>query len=345
MATRMKPLAEVDIDKPRQILGLLSADSIRRVGIICHKNADPDSFCSAFALSLLLRNFNLEADIIAPEGLNEVAKHLRPQYDCGVNSGEAARDAGAIILVDVCSLDQIGELAETLDQFRGPIIVIDHHAETASLSRLAGVKLIDEEAVSVGELIYQLYEAAGIAPSQLASKAMLAAIVYDSRHLMRATPRTLKIVLELLSTGINYSEVVQSLHVPIDISERIARLKAAQRVNFERIVDYLAATTHVGSFEASAARALLDLGADVSVVVGGDKDDLRISARSRDEFYAKTGVHLGRDILEGLGRKLGGGGGGHPTAAGASGSGDPERVMLAAGRLIREAIEASSIQK
>ncbi len=338
-------MEEIERKKEPDILSALKAASVRRVGIVCHKNADPDSFCSAYALSLLLQQFDIQGDIIAPEGLNEVAKHLLPSYGCKVNSSEAAKDADAIITVDVCSLDQIGELADLLPVLHRPIFVIDHHAETAGLSELAEIKIVDEEAVSVGELVYLMYEGARVTPSLMAAKAMLAAIVYDSRHLIRATPRTLRIVLALLATGIDYQEVVQSLHVPIDVSERIARLKAGQRLSFERIEDYLVAITHVGSFEASAARALLELGADVALVVGGDKEELRISARAREEFYAKTGVHLGRDILEGLGKKLGGGGGGHPTAAGASGAGDPEKVMLECGRLIREAVAASSTRK
>ena len=327
------------------IIGALKAASIRKVGIVCHKNADPDSFCSAFALSILLQHLDIQAEVIAPEGLNEVAKHLLSGYETKVHSSESAREVDAIITVDVCSLDQLGQLAETLPGMGRPVFVIDHHAETAGLSGLARMKIVDEQAVSVGELVYELYERAGVIPSPQAAKAMLAAIVYDSRHLIRATPRTLRIVLALLGTGIVYSEVVQSLHVPIDVSERIARLKAGQRLDFERIDDYLVAITHVGSFEASAARALLDLGADVAVVVGGDKQELRISARARDEFYSGTGIHLGRDVLEGLGKKLGGGGGGHPTAAGASGIGDPEKVMLECGRLIREAITANFTRK
>ncbi len=338
-------MEEIERKKEPDILSALKAASIRRVGIICHKNADPDSFCSAYALSLLLQQFDIQGDIVAPEGLNEVAKHLLPSYGCKVNSSEALKDSEAIITVDVCSLDQIGEIADLLPALHRPIFVIDHHAETAGLTELAEIKLVDEQAVSVGELVYLMYEGAGVTPSLMAAKAMLGAIVYDSRHLIRATIRTLRIVLALLATGIDYPEVVQSLHVPIDVSERIARLKAGQRLNFERIEDYLVAITHVGSFEASAARAMLELGADVALVVGGDKEELRISARAREEFYAKTGVHLGRDILEGLGKKLGGGGGGHPTAAGASGAGDPEKVMLECGRLIRDAIAASPPHK
>jgi bifunctional oligoribonuclease and PAP phosphatase NrnA len=338
-------MQEIEETTGPDVLGALKAASIQKVGIVCHKNADPDSFCSAYALSLLLEHLGIQSEVIAPEGLNEVAKHLLPSYGLKVYPSEAARGVEAIITVDVCSLDQLGELAEIVKGLARPVFLIDHHAETAGLSELARMKFVDERAVSVGELVYRLYEGAGVIPSQQAAKAMLAAIVYDSRHLMRATPRTLRIVLGLLETGIAYSDVVQSLHVPIDVSERIARLKAGQRLGFERIDDYLVAITHVGSFEASAARALLDLGADVAVVVGGDKEELRISARARDEFYAGTRIHLGRDILEGLGKQLGGGGGGHPTAAGASGTGDPEKVMLECGRLLRDAINASSTRK
>ncbi len=38
--------------------------------------------------------------------------------------------------------------------------------------------------------------------------------------------------------------------------------------------------------------------------------------RATEEFASKTGVHLGRDLAIPLGAALGGGGGGHPTAAG-----------------------------
>lgn len=331
--------------KEDELLSFLTSEKPRRVGILCHKNADPDSFCSAYALGELLSHLEIESSIIMPEGLSEVSKHLLPQYGIQVNSPKITGDEDAFILVDICSLDQIGDLAVAVTKLRRPIIVVDHHAETADLSSLANFKFIEESAVSVGELVYRLYLSSGITPSIASAKALLAAIIYDSRHLMRATPKTLETVLGLMSLGVNYDEVVQSLHVPVDVSERIARLKAAQRIQFERANGFLIAATRIGSFEASAARSLIDLGADVAIVVGGEKEALRISARAREEFYGKTQIHLGRDILEKLGLELGGGGGGHPTAAGASGVGDPDRVLKECIRRVLEAITKTATNK
>ncbi|MEM2969982.1 MAG: DHHA1 domain-containing protein, partial [Candidatus Bathyarchaeia archaeon] len=118
-------------------------------------------------------------------------------------------------------------------------------------------------------------------------------------------------------------------------SERIARLKASRRMKLLRINNWLIAFSHVRSFQASAARAIVEMGAHLAVV-GGQKDDqLQISIRSDQEFYAQTGFHVGKDLAKPLGEFLHGMGGGHSTAAGINGTGDFESAVKRAIKILR----------
>jgi hypothetical protein len=96
-------------------------------------------------------------------------------------------------------------------------------------------------------------------------------------------------------------------------------LKAAQRAKISSFKEWIIVFSRISSYQASVARALLSLGADL-VVVGGERDGvLRISMRASKDFSEKTGIHLGRDLAQPLGESIGGAGGGHEGAAGING--------------------------
>ena len=127
----------------------------------------------------------------------------------------------------------------------------------------------------------------------------------------------------------------------MDESERIARLKASRRVKLLKTGDWIVAFSHVSAYQASAARALIMLGAHVAVVAGQRGDTLRISLRASNDFYEKTKVHLGRDIAKPLGEYMRGMGGGHSVSAGANGKGDIEASLKRCVRLLREKLNSS----
>jgi len=129
------------------------------------------------------------------------------------------------------------------------------------------------------------------------------------------------------------------LIAPMDISERIARLKACRRMKLMRIYGWLIVFSHVGSFQASAARALIDVGANLAIVGSQEKNEISISMRADREFYAETGVHLGRDLAKPLGEYLNGMGGGHSTSAGVNGTGELESAFKYAAKLLREKLK------
>ena len=82
----------------------------------------------------------------------------------------------------------------------------------------------------------------------------------------------------------------------------------------------------------------MNLGADVAIIAGNDKDTLKASFRSTEIFFAKTGLHLGDDVTKPLAKLYGGEGGGHPTAAGVNGIGDSEEFLVRATEYIVKAL-------
>ena len=154
------------------------------------------------------------------------------------------------------------------------------------------------------------------------AKALFLGIAFDTRHFILANSITFKIIVELIEVGVDAKEALSLLSLPMDFSERVARLKACQNMMFKRVNNWLMVSSQVSAFQSSAARALLRLGAHVAVVAGQRKQKLQISLRSSQDFYEKTGIHLGRDIANLLGEKIHGMGGGHSVSAGANGVGD-----------------------
>ncbi|MEM1767109.1 MAG: DHHA1 domain-containing protein [Candidatus Bathyarchaeia archaeon] len=141
---------------------------------------------------------------------------------------------------------------------------------------------------------------------------------------------------ELVDVGINAQELLPLLSLPMDFSEKVARLKACRRSKMFRINDWIVVVSHVSAYQASAARALIDLGADVAAVAGQRNDNLEVSIRCTRDFHEKTGIHLGRDIAKPLGEFLQGMGGGHATAAGVNGIGEIEVGLKRFLKLLKE---------
>ena len=96
--------------------------------------------------------------------------------------------------------------------------------------------------------------------------------------------------------------------------------------------------SQVSSYQASAARALIALGADVAIVGGEKKQKISISLRSTLNFYDKTKIELGGDIAPILGERAAGAGGGHSTVAGVNGSGNINEIMAEAVKILKEKI-------
>lgn len=313
-----------------------------RIAILCHHNADPDALCSAYSMKELVMKLNAaEAEIIVPGGLSTITRRVAEEF--GIEAGEEGLpgDVDTVIVVDTGSISQLEELGQWLINYEVTKIFIDHHIRSPEIETVATSYIVDESAASTCEIVYRIYEALGVEVSEKAAETLLIGLAFDSKHFSIGGVETFRVASELLRRGADLSKAWVLLTSSMEASERIARLKASQRMNTYRFGGWLVAATNLGSFQPSAARGILGLGADLVIIAGNDKERLKASMRSTDQFHIATGIHLGRDIARPLGEEFKGAGSGHPTAAGVNGEGDHEAFLARAVDIIKSKISES----
>lgn len=280
---------------------------------LCHKNADVDSFGSAYALA-----HAFGGTVGVEDSLSTMAAMLAERLRVAAVIKPDPSKYGLTVIVDTSSLVQTGY--KRLDR----CVVIDHH-EPGDLSKICQFSLI-KKASSTSELVYGIYERNGIPIDAGLAFALLLALVTDTGHFRYASAHAFEVAARLLEKGgIQFSDVLDFLsQVPTDISCRIATLKAASRMTLTREGDRLIVTSKVSSFGAQSAASLVGIGADVAFVGSETDREVRVSGR------VKKGVALDIAVLlNDVGKKFGGSGGGHAAAAGlvVKGNVDADKVL------------------
>ncbi|MEM0274995.1 MAG: DHH family phosphoesterase [Nitrososphaerota archaeon] len=281
---------------------LREVEGLGQVVILTHVGGDPDSIASAYVLrELLLKKLKVKlVDVVVPE---EPTAHIKPILTyLSLNVLEdVPKDAEAYFVVDAGSPEQLGrhiDILSILDRF---VIVLDHHSGTVN-KYPKHVKVFSNELYqSVSEIMYDLVEYIGYSIGLREAEALFIGIYYDTARLMIADEESTRKLCKLISIGINPSSILSSLEHGLDISERIARLKAAMRIS---------------AFQSSVARALISLGAHIAIAVGGREEGiLSASIRAVNDLCEKTGLNVGVDLAEKVAGKFNGYGGGHACAA------------------------------
>ncbi len=247
-------------------------------------------------------------------------------------------DADLAILVDTNSLDQLGRVSGTLQQMKHGLIVVDHHHPHPDTVKLASQMIVDESAAAAAEVVFQLFEASKEEPERVEATALMAALFVETKHFLLARESTFEVAAKLVKAGADPRRLSGMLSSPMNRSERVARLRAAERSSVTILGNWIVVTSQLGSYQSSAARAFLSLGAHVAFVAGEVKEKIRVNMRATEEFYEKTGTHLARDVAIPLGKMLGGVGGGHPTAAGLTAMGAVDDALIACMNRLRESV-------
>ncbi|MHA2494375.1 MAG: hypothetical protein ACXAEI_02705, partial [Candidatus Hodarchaeales archaeon] len=169
---------------------------------------------------------------------------------------------------------------------------------------------------ATSEIIVALAAQWNVSFTPTTASALLGGIMYDSQKFQRADDPLFQAVRLLLLWGADYEAVQAPFKTERDASEKLARLKAAQRTQLKVVKDGIIVLTHVSSYEASAARAMLALGADLAIVVASRSNETRTSIRARKQYLEKLGISVAEDLLDPTAAEFGGFGGGHQAAGG-----------------------------
>ncbi len=143
----------------KELIQILQEKQASFVLLLCHRSADADAICSAYALQGLLKRFlpNTVVEIGCPQGVNKPAKLLFEHLPITVNLKPNVESAEAIVLLDMNTVDQLDEVADKIRKSPSPKIIIDHHAPSPETLQICKVCMVDEKAAANCELVYRLF--------------------------------------------------------------------------------------------------------------------------------------------------------------------------------------------
>ena len=289
---------------------------LSRVLIVTHPNADPDALASAVIVSRLLAYLSSRGCIGVPEGLSKISKTLVEKLSIALELCDQVGEVDGCIVVDASNPVQLGSYKDVCLSAKVKAL-IDHH-ELGLLGESFDLRLVDPKATSTTELLVHVVNEMGFKLGGVDSTLAVAGIVYDSRRFSKISSYTFNAMNLLVSWGCDYEKALSSMVVERseveDLSRRVAMLKALSRLRLERAChDLLIAVTHIGSNESEVARTLVNLGADIAIVVVEREDKARISIRTSSRALAK-GVKAST-IASYIASRYEGEGGGHDAAA------------------------------
>ena len=303
-------------------LSFASSIKGKNLAIITHSGCDVDAFASAAALYLALSKSAKSASILVPEHINlqakELAKNLKIPYL--IDHSDLSKFDAAIV-VDTNSISMVGDFAPQLKSFKKPLLVIDHHDISNDAIAKGSDLILRKDAVSSSEIIYDLFKAGEIKITQEIATFIACGIITDSAGFLIADHETFGIMAEVMKISQkDYYQIISLFKIKENISEKIAKLKAAKRSHIYNSFDHLLVDAEVGAHESDAAVALIILGADVAFAGNEDRGNIQISSRVSNEFMKKYNFDVTRDVFRPLQEEFSGTFGGHPGAAGYKGS-------------------------
>jgi phosphoesterase RecJ-like protein len=306
-----------------------------------HIFPEGDSLGSEVALALHLRDRGKSVYVLNPTPPRQCYRFLLesfPIHHLGENGRSAYPDQTEVLIaLDVGQWEYMGALGAILREADHCRVAIDHHHPSPDF---AEIELIDPEASSTGEMVYQFlrWSAARISPE--IANALYASVMFDTGglRLPQTKNRTVLIAADLLRQGAHHATVMRSIFQSetferVDLYRRALELLQQEqdgRIAWISIPDKIFAETGTTVQDADGIldNLLSIQEIDVCVLfreVAGS--GIRVTFRSK-----------GRHDVGTLASRLGGGG--RPTAAGLYLSGhmrEAEELILP---MIRELYEA-----
>jgi len=322
----------------------------KKILITFHSVGDSDSVSSAIALK---RFFGDNAKVSTPDYITTNATRMLKVAN--INENEISKgfdtDCDIVVLVDVNAFEDCGSFNYYLNDFKGDIVIIDHHA----LHNIEKDKVYvynDENSNSTASIIYEIFEQLEfdvdvkikyLLVYGIISDSATASIIYeifeqlefdvdvkikyllvygiisDSADLKNAFPKTFIQIGKLLEdTGSNYQALLNMIEPLPDPKSRLNVLIDSCAAEKYIIGNILFIYGRAHSHANVSADVALKAGADLALFFSIGAEGISFSARLRETLDKKYDLHMGK-IMKMLAPIIRGSGGGHPCAAGAYG--------------------------
>jgi nanoRNase/pAp phosphatase (c-di-AMP/oligoRNAs hydrolase) len=302
-----------------ELLEFLKDSRDKRVLLTFHSVGDRDGVASAMALSAVIEN----SVIATPDFITKNAKQMLQMADCNQRlSSKFPKSIDLVIVTDANRYESLGSFCEKVRMFDGDVLFVDHHIMPKELPVEKKRFLFNDERYnSTSSIAYELLKRQGVKVGKMTALMLLSGIIADSADFQNASPDTFREIAELLDMArTDYSEILEHFHSSIPVESRYEMIGDILSSSAERAGKYVFVHGKVEGRANSAADAAIRMGADASLFWTFRKNEVSVSARLRSPLDRKLGMHLGA-LMQDLGAKINGNGGGHPCAAGAYGPG------------------------
>jgi phosphoesterase RecJ-like protein len=311
----------------QEIISILQNN--RNFIITSHVNPDCDALGSELALAEHLRKLGKKVTILNSDSVPEAYRFLDPrkaikQYSQTKHTANIKKAEVIIVLDASGGWERVGRVGEVLAQTKAVKICLDHHPDTIDF---VDVAVIDSNAAATAELIYDLLLAMAGALSENMAQALYAAIITDTGNFRfpKTSPKTHQITAELLVAGANPLEIYRQIYEQYSLGR--VRLKGHVIDSIKtgangQIAYYGLEQDTLKTYGVEIAE--LDGFASLGQQIGG----VRVVVFCVEQSRGRVKVSLRSDGTVAINQIAAEyGGGGHPSAAGATLEGKLDEVM------------------
>jgi len=185
----------------------------RKFLLTTHVNPDGDGLGSEVAVAMWLRSLGKSAHALNDSLVPEAYLFLTRETTLEAFEPELAErrfaECDAVIVLDTSNRQRVGRVAPLLDRL--PIAVVDHHVSHAGFGQ---VNVIEPEASSTGEIVYDLIRESGAALTPTIAEALYVALMTDtgSFRYSNTDSHAHRMAAELLGHGLDPQRIHAQVH-------------------------------------------------------------------------------------------------------------------------------------
>jgi len=187
-----------------------------RLLLTTHINPDGDGLGSEVALALWLRSQGKQVrvlnDSVVPHAFAFLARHLPLESWEPERAEQLFNESDALIVLDTSNRQRIGRVAEVLARHVMPVAVVDHHV--THQRGFGQVNVIEPEASSTGEIVFDLMREAGVPLTPEIAEALYVALMTDtgSFRYSNTDSHAHHMAAELLANGVDPQRLHSQVH-------------------------------------------------------------------------------------------------------------------------------------
>lgn len=222
-------------------------NNAKKIVIIQAENPDGDSLASSLALEEILSDLGKEISLYCPVEIPKYMHYVQGwdrvvgDFDTGADLAIIVDTSADVLLTKVLETPGVRSFLES-----HPVLVIDHHTDTASTLSFNHTALF-EEAAATGEILYQLAQTAGWSMNPQAAENMMIAIMSDSLGLTtpNVTPNTYFVASKLSELGASNATIESRRREFMKKAPEILKYKGELLQRIEYFLDGKLAVVHI----------------------------------------------------------------------------------------------------